>query len=416
MRILLALCTAAAVLCGVAQAQELAPMTLEAAVVRAVESNPALRAARIDLDSAEAALRAAGVPAHNPSLSAGAGARLSSAGPSVDAQVGLTVPLDVGGSARRARIRESARRDEARAGLRAAELDVAVAVRVAFAEAIAAEQRLGMADDALGLSRRIEEVARRRHELGEASVLEPNSAALDRAAAEGRLETARGEREQAMQRLRAVLGAPGDEPLALTPDPSPAWPDDLPDDIESLSRHALEARADLAAARDGAQAADANVAATRADGLPPVTVGGGWEREGDEANVVGGSVSVELPVQRGQLPVARAEQTAGRAALHADTLALQVERDVRAALAGWKAAAARHGVSTGEALDLAEENRRLVVRAYEAGEVELSAVLAMQRQVLAARAAAIEAELALQQAGARMEQALGVAVFSATPG
>ncbi len=387
------------------------PLTLEAAIALARDSNPAIQRARVDLDGARAATRAARAPSHNPQLSLGAGARFTEQGPSADVQVGLAVPIDLGGTGRRVRAREVAALEQARAQLVAVDTAVVVRTRLAFSEVVAAEQRLALAEDEVALGQQIERVARTRHRLGEASILEPNSAALDRAGAEARAAAARGELAEALQRLRAVLGVPADGPLALSPIPAPTWSDELPRDAEALAFRAFQSRADLVAARTGEEGAEAHVRATRAAGLPPLTLGAGWEREGDEANIVGGSVSIELPVQRGQVDVAHAQQSVERAALDADALALQVERDVRGALVAWGAAVERQHLATGEALALAEDNRRLVLRAYETGEEELRAVLAMQRQVNAARAAAIDAELALQRAGARVEEALGEPIF-----
>ena len=88
-----------------------------------------------------------------------------------------------------------------------------------------------------------------------------------------------------------------------------------------------------------------------------------------------------------------------------------MERDVLSALAAWEAAAERQRLLSGEALTLAEESRRLVLRAYETGEEELLAVLAMQQQAITARASAIEADAALQAAHARLEAAIGEPVL-----
>jgi outer membrane protein, heavy metal efflux system len=415
MRLLLLSLLGAALAAGAAVASEptdTRQLTLEDAITLAQRSNPAVLAARVDVEAAETARRGAAAPPRNPELSVGAGARLSAEGPSADVGVGLSIPLDLGGSARHRRLRETAALDAARDRLRSTELQVAVETRVAFAGAHAAELRVALAEQAVELSGEIERAARRRHELGEVSVLEPNSASLDRAGAEARRSGAHGERAQAMQRLQAVLGLRASEVIALVPEEAPPWPGDLPTDDDALVAQAVQARSDLAAAQEGERAAAANLAAARASGVPPVTVGAAWEREGNEATVVGGGVTFEIPLQRNQVGLARAQGTAGRAGIEARSLALQVERDVRGALAQWRAAADGHRLTTGEALELAEANLRLVVRSYETGEEELIVLLMMQRQAIAARAAAIEAELALHLATARLEQALGELVFA----
>jgi len=341
----------------------------------------------------------------------GAGARLTPDGAAADVGVSVQIPLDLGGTARHRRDREAAGVAEARAQLRWAELRVTTATRIAFAEAVAAELRLGLAEEAVALGLEIEQAARRRYELGEVSILQPNSAALDRAAAEARRSTARGELAETVQGLQALLGLPaGDEP-PLVRSEIPAWPTALTADDDALAERALAGRGDLAAAQERERAAAAEVRAARAAGVPALSVGGGWEREGAEADIVGGGVVFEIPVQRNQIEVARAEGGSQRASLEASTTELQVGREVKATLASWRTAEERHRVTSGEALMLAEANLRLVVRAYEAGEEDLLAVLMMQRQALAARETAIDAELGVHRACAELEQALGELVF-----
>lgn len=391
-------------------------LTMADAVVRARAANPAVLGARIDVEAAEAAHRGAGAPARNPEVSVGAGARLTPGGPQADVEVSLEVPLDLGGAARHRRAQEAAGLEAARARLAAAELEAAVTARLAFAEAIAAEARLELADEAVALASGIEAAARRRHELGEVSVLEPNSAGLDRSSAEARMATARGELHAAQQRLREVLGLPAGQVLVLVVEPPAAWPAGISSDGETLATEAVARRRDLLAAREAEDAAAASLRAARADGAPGIFVGGGWEREGDEANVVSGGVSFEIPLQRNQVEVARAGGTARRAELGAELLAQQIERDVRAALAAWFAAEERHAALSGEALALAETNLRLLLRAYEAGEEDLLVVQMMQRQALEARQAAIEAELALRRASALLERAVGAEVFRGEDG
>ncbi len=386
-------------------------LTLAAATTTALESNPAVLAARIDVQAASEARRGAGAPGQNPEVSVGAAARLTPEGPQADVGVSFAIPLDLGGTPRHLRVRETAGLERARALLRGTELRVSTATRVAFAEVVAAELRLGLAEESVALGREVEQAARRRHELGEVSILEPTFAALDRAAAEGQRSQAFADLAAATQRLRALLALPADAPLALERGADPSWPPALTEDPEALVARAVAARGEVGGGGVGVGAAWAYRRAAGGAGGRGVWVGGGWEREGDEAHVVGGEVAFEIPVQRNQIEVAEARQRASRASLEASTVERQVAGEVRAALAAWQAASERHGVTTGESLALAEESLRLVLRAYESGEEELLAVLFMQRQALDARRAAIDAELDLHRAASALERAVGELIF-----
>jgi len=382
--------------------------SLRSVVELAMRANPEVRRARVEVEAAELARRGASAPTSNPAISVEGGPRFGADGPQADIGVSLEIPFDLGGTSRRRRVAGVADLDAARARLAGVELQVATRARVLFAEAVAADARLRLAEDAVALAEEMERVARRRHELGEVSILEPNFAGLERADAQGALLDARVERSQAYRALRALLALPVDAPLSLTPGPEPT--ESAPLTLQGLLAQASE-HPELAAADHASRTAAADLAVSRGDGAPGLSASAGWSREGDEANLVTGGLRIELPLQRNQLGVAEARRAAGVAEIDAEAAGLAVPRDLAAALDGWVAAAARFTLATTDALPLAEQNLELVLRAYEAGKEELLAVLLLQRQALAARGAAIDAELELHRAAAALERAVGQEVF-----
>lgn len=392
-----------------ASAPQVGSLTLDAAVQSALEQNPDVRRARVAVDSAEAARRGAGAPRSNPAIALEGGPRFGPTGPQADVGVSIEVPLDLGSTGRRRRVAATAGLDAARARLAATELEVATSVRIAFARAIAADGRVQLAADAVVIAEEMERVARRRHELGEVSVLEPNFAALERAAVQRDLLDARVELARAHRTLRALLALPVEAPLALATPPRPAWTEE--GSPSTAWAELTDAHPDLVAARDAARTAKANLSAARGAGAPGVSASAGWSREGDEANLVIGGLRFELPVQRNQLAVAQAQGAAGLAHIDAETTALGVPRDLAAALESWEAAEARYALAATDGLPLAEQNLGLVMRAYEAGKEELLGVLLLQRQALDARRAAIDAEFELHRAAAALERAVGKEVF-----
>ncbi len=395
---------------GVSAGRAEGALTLAAAVEQAIEHNPELRRARVEVGAAEQARTGAGAPAANPALTVEAGPRFTPTGPQADVGVSLEIPIDLGATSRRRRAASSAQLDAARAQLAWVELGVATAARVLFAEAVAGDARVVAEEEAVALAHEMERVARRRHELGEVSVLEPNFAGLERTEAQGALLSARRDRAVAYRALGALLALPANAPLTLVPGAAPSWPESLAPSVEALSE-GLARRPDLVAATERARAAEAQLAAARGQGAPGMSASAGWVREGDEANVVTGALRFELPLQRNQLGVAEAGAAAGLAGIDAEVAAQAAFRSLADALDGWQAAAARHALATSEALPLAQESLALVLRAYEAGKEELLGVLLMQRQALTARRAAIDAELELHRAAAALERAVGQEVF-----
>jgi|GEM_PF-5390241 len=386
------------------------PLTLSSVTSLALAQNPAVRRARVEIEAADLARRGAGAPTANPALTFEGGPRFGPNGPQADVGISLEIPFDLGGTSRRLRASSSAALDAAQARLQWVELGVSTATRVLFAEAVAAGGRTVVAQEAVALAEELERVARRRHELGEVSILEPNFAGLERTQAQGGLLSARLDEARAYRALAGFLALPADATLTLVPPLPPSWKGELPPTVQHLAAQAAR-RPDLASATAQARAADANIEVARGRGAPGLSVAGGWAREGDEANLVTGAVRFELPVQRNQLAVAGARGAAGVATIDAEIASMTVSRELTAAVDGWETAVARYALATEQALPLAEENLRLVLRAYSAGKEELLAVLLMQRQALGARQSAITAQLDLHRAAAALERAIAQEVF-----
>lgn len=385
-------------------------LSLDAAVALAQAQNASVRAARVRLAAAQQARRGAAAPAANPALSIGGGPRFMGTGPEADVGVILEIPIDVGGTARRRVGATSAQLDAARAELRWAELHVGTLAEVLFAEAIAGDARVALGEDRVALLQEMERVARRRHELGEVSLLEPNFAALERVEAQATLLSTRRMRGVAYRELAALLALPESDSLTLTAGPVPRWPAGTPSTLDELMRGA-EPRADLLAAQEAARGAHAGLRVAQAMGAPSLAASAGWRREGVDANLVELGVRFELPFQRNQLGVASAEGAVGLSEIRVDVAGLAVPRELAAALEGWDAASERYRLTTGETLPLAQQNLALVLRAYEAGKEALLAVLLIQRQALAARSSAIDAELGLHRSAAALERAVGQEIF-----
>ena len=393
-----------------AQGSLAAPLSLDDAVERALDRNPDVLRARAEVEAAELARRGAGAPSANPALTVEGGPRIGTSGPQADVGVSLEIPFDLGATSRRRRAATSDDLDASRSRLAWTELTVATTTRELIAAALAADGRVALAEGAFALAVEMERVARRRHELGEVSILEPNFAGLERTDAQAALLSARLDRSRAYRSLGALLAIPEGDSLVLADVAVPAWPDSLPSALPHWTERVAD-RPDLAAARAAARAADADLAVARGNGAPGLSATAGWAREGDEANLVTGGLRFELPLQRNQLGVAGAQGDAAVAAIDLDTASLAVPRELASALDAWEAAAARYALATGDALPLAEQSLSLVLRAYGAGKEELLAVLLMQRQALTARRAAIDAELALHRAAAALERAVGLEVF-----
>ncbi len=395
------------VLCGLATAE---PLALDEALARARTASPTLRAAAAELEAAQGRLRQARLVQANPIVSADL-SRHTEPGlrDAKDRGVQLEQEIEVGGQ-RGLRI-AAAEHDVTHAERLLADRRRTVEgeLRRAFYALAATERRQKLAAERLALASRLAEAARRRARAGEIGALDARLAEVETARAAQEKTAAEAEHARAQGRLATALGAePGEvlsasvEDLALAPQPAE----------DELVARALEARPDLAAAREERARLEGEARLTARRGrIPNPVLRAFYRQERLEEHIAGGGVSVPLPIfNREQGTEAALLAQAGGAASEEARLKTQIPRDVHLALAHRRAAEETWRRYEREALPAAVEARDLLERGYDAGYLALSDVLVQQDRLLQVRAGAIDAWLDLHVAEAEVVEAVGEVV------
>lgn len=384
-----------------ARAAEPIQLTYDQALARGREAAPSLEVARARIAEAEGALAAAEVLRLNPQVLANVGPRFGTDGTGIDASVRATQWLEAGGQ-------RGHRVDAARAEVEASEARSEDAQRLllreiamSFVAALYWQRRVEIAGTQLELAAAAEEVARRRHELGDVGGLEESSAALAHAHAQVELEQARAALVEVEGRLAALLGVePGAQLHALGDLRDQAM---RPPASVAAAPAPLEQRPDFRALEAEARGARAMGALGRSLRAPNLAIGAGYAHE-ESDHVVFGIVGLTLPVfSRGQGERARAEAQEARveteldarlkvAAVEASTANTLVERNTAAAEAFER-----------EGLAQLERTAELTTVGYEKGAVAYDAVLVVRLELTRARIH--YTELLLAAASARVELA-----------
>src|SRR5262245_57765463 len=198
----------AAALCGALpppSSAEPDPITPEAALARAAQSSPALRAARGRVSEAEARLRTRPRLAENPEVEAARGARRSTDASDFEVGLSLTVPLGGRGGARRAI--DEAGLAQARAEADEVERTVRREVRETFVAGLHAEERLRLARSVEADADELRRIADRRHAAGDVAALEVNVAESAWARAQADAKAAEAAAVEARGTLRVLLDA-----------------------------------------------------------------------------------------------------------------------------------------------------------------------------------------------------------------
>ena len=421
---------ASAVVAGQERAPSAAPyvneqtgISLEAAISRALEREPSLRAARAEVGIARG-LRQQAALRPNPTLSFER--REEPAG--TDAQTSLSVewPLDL--FRKRGRV-ETADRELESSQFAATDRErlLAAEVRMQYGAAVAAARTLAVADDLVGAVRRQLELLRARVQEGATPPLERDLLDVE----VRRLETERllalGRADATLVQLKRLLGLPPEEPLVLR------------DSLESLvqgSQATLAAvsaaansglqRPDVLEAESRARVAEARERQARREGRVDVSLFGAYmrmdagfpqqgfgpagqlERVRGLFHYLAGGAMVMVPIlnrNQGQVTAAQAERSAAEARREAAELAARAEvaeaqaRDIQAQRAV--------ALYAGSARGLARQNLDVVAQTFELGRATVFDMLAEQRRYLEVEQSYTNALREAWEARVALKRALG---------
>ncbi len=377
-------------------------LSLVEALELAHARNPGLTVARETVAEVRGELTAARLRLQeNPEIGASAGPRSASEGDSssTDREVGLEQRLEIGGQRRHRMDRANATIAAAQAAAADAARQLDLAVAESFYEALAARRSVELLEQNVALAAGLQELARRRLDLGEGTQLELNTVRIRRAEAARRLAAGRAQREAAYITLTELLAAPPGEAWELS--------GDLPVGAEvagvaELVARAADARPDLLSSRQEMDRARAAVALADAEAVPDLTLALSYGRD-ERQDVALGGFRIPLPfVQRNQ-----GERESARAALRASEALVEQRRlavaaDVRRAFQAYEAALAASRLYDAEVLGAQRESLELLEQGYAAGAIDYTELVVIQRELLDGQLGALEARRDFALATARL--------------
>lgn len=340
----------------------------------------------------------------NPSVGFVAGPRFRTADQVTDVYVTLGVPLEVYGvrglrlsAAEGAVARDQALRDDAARRATMAALDAYHRALHAAALRDAAEAQRTLAAD-------IVRVAEARRSAGEAGDLDLLAARVELARAGRAVAAADAGVAAADAALRFALGLDADQALSLA---------GALDEVRS--RYAAADVPAAAGVRRDLHAAELSLAVTQAEvaleerrRLPVPTLQLSYQRE-EGADVYLAGLALPLPFfQRNQGPVAEARARLGLLGAEQHFLRQRAATEVVAARARLDAAHEGLRLLDADALPNLGATVRLVQRAYELGQADLTRVLVVRQQAAETRREHLDALLEVALAGTALDAARGV--------
>jgi cobalt-zinc-cadmium efflux system outer membrane protein len=394
-------------------------ITVEQAVVYALENNGELLAARKEIDAASALVRQAALRA-NPKVDASVSKTIT--GRDNNITLNGMLPLELGGR-RHARIKVAERELEMRQqDVVNRERMLAADVRTKFGETLAAILKLGFDEELIASSQRSYNLVAARVTEGATAPLEQNMVLVELNRLRSMRETAEGKAQVEMLGLRNLIGMTPDEPLRLRGDFNKAIAP-LPPIAEATER-ALSERPDLKLAKAAESFAEARIEQARVEGRLDASLTAGYQRmafgyplngtnDAGQLSPIQGTfhyftvgVSLDLPVRnknQGAIEAAIAESEGAKR--RREFLELTVRREVASAYAQYNSTARAAEIFRVGVKDQANANLDVVRRTYELGSKTLIDYLSEQRRFIDLQNGYIDALLDTYKARVEVERA-----------
>src|SRR5262245_8854517 len=372
-------------------------MTLDEAIVRALDREPSLRASRAQVDVTRG-LREQAALRPNPAVSFSQ--QQEPSGSDNQTRLDLQWPLDlfrksgrVGVADREIEVAQHAAANRERT--------LAADVRLKYGEVMAAVRALSVTEQLLAASSRQRTLITSRVEQGAAPPLDRDMLRVDVQRLEADRLLQAGSADRQLVELKRLLGMPADAPLRLRESLEELVRRDLPTSSTGDEPTAVATRPDVLEAEARVRVGAAQVDRAHREGRPDVSLfgmymrmdagfpqqgvspTGGFEPIRSVFHYVSAGAMVTLPLQnrnQGAIAAAEADRVVANAQLEATRLNAQSE----IAAARSRDQRARQALETysGDAIQLARQNLDVIRQTYELGRGTLLDVLNEQRRYL----------------------------------
>jgi cobalt-zinc-cadmium efflux system outer membrane protein len=302
--------------------------------------------------------------------------------------VSLMQEFEIGGQSRYRRA--AARENLAKVKFEVGDFERALRFRVTevFLKLLNAESKIKQAERIVELRNRLYEASKTRLSLGDIPEVQVVLSEFELNRARSELIGLQGEREQLLSRLKTELALEDDSRIEIDGELSRTSPSFS---LQELIKAALDRRPDLAASEREKKVAEAEELLTRAERIPNIKFGAFYEKD-DKDNIVGGKISIPLPLfdrKQGELREALARKSIANLSYLNRRQAL--EREIRAAYNKFRLAERDISLYPEDSLKRFDENLELNQKAYQEGQIDLSEAILFQNQVIEARQKFIDA-------------------------
>ncbi|MGR3174738.1 MAG: TolC family protein [Candidatus Scalindua sp.] len=383
-------------------------VNLKECITIAFENNLQLAAERKRLDLAEAErIKASLLLPANPKLGSETGARESSStGRDTDYTIALSQEFEVFGQ-RRKRIRVAEKNIErVRFEIHDVERIIISSVKLAFYEVLTSLEIAKLRESVKDIFERLWDATRERYKAGAISALELNSIKIKYGLARQQLLVAKKDHQNRLLNLKLLLGKSGDEALNIEGKLSY---EKLQTNMEDILASAYKTRPDLKAIEFEKERASKEISLRKAEIIPNLDLSGFFTRESGTDDILGGGVSISIPIwDRKQSELKKARTAKDVANINIKKRYLEIQKEVETSYRSFMAAKEGIVIYKDEIMPQVNESLKLNEISYKEGKINFIGFLTVQSDLIETQAAYLNALLDYNNAIINLETVSGV--------
>ena len=290
------------------------------------------------------------------------------------------------------------------------ERNVIAKAKTNFYEALTAIENLKLREYVKSIFKKLWDATRERYNAGDISALEYNSIKIGYGQASQQLLVAKSNYQNSILNLKLLLSKSHDESLHIEGDLSYKK---LQISVEEILIDAFKIRPDLKTIEFEKERASQEISLRKAEIIPNPSVSGFFSREGGEEDIVGGQVSFSIPVwDRKQPELKRARTAKETASINIKKKRLEIQTEVETAYRTFMAVKGGIAIYTDEIMPQVDESLKLNEISYKEGAINFIEFLTVQKNLLATKAAYLQALLDYNSAIINLETVTGAKLIT----
>lgn len=285
-------------------------------------------------------------------------------------------------------------------------------VKKAFYTVLFNQKQQELAQEVLEVNRTLLDIADKRYKAGDISLIGVNLASIELQRTTTENLTFQGELAQSNFELLTALGVSTDSAEPVKPGnlkvEGVLTEEQIQFNLSELFPFALANRPDYKSLQIALRAAEGGIALAKAEGVPDIEVGGVFEQEVGDEQLIGGFVNIPLPLfNRNQGGVIQALNRRNQAEWELAALRSKIEQEVRMGFTRVETSQKGLNLFQQGLINLVRENLELNQLAFQSGEVEFLEVIRAEEDFIRTNRLFLEALYNYNLALIELETALG---------